>query len=257
MSEPAYKKIFERPESMTAAHTHYCPGCGHSIAHRLVAECIDEMGLREKTIGVPPVGCAVLAYNYFNFDMVEAPHGRALAVATGIKRVHPDKFILTYQGDGDLAAIGTAETIHAASRGENVTTIFVNNGVYGMTGGQMAPTTILGQHTTTSPGGRKENRDGYPINLSQMLAVATGSTYIERTAVNSPGNILKTKKAVAKAFRVQMEGLGFSLVEVLSPCPTNWKMESAEACKWIDEVMAVHFPLGVIKDVIGEKKDAH
>jgi 2-oxoglutarate ferredoxin oxidoreductase subunit beta len=189
--------------------------------------------------------------------MGEASHGRAAALATGMKRALPDRIVFTYQGDGDIAAIGTAETIHAAARGENISTIFVNNGVYGMTGGQMAPTTILGQNTTTSPGGRKENRDGFPINLSEMLAIARGSAYIERTAVNSPANILKTKKAIAKAFRTQMDGLGFSLVEVLSPCPTNWKMDPLEACKWIDEVMATHFPLGVLKDLTGVKKDAH
>jgi len=215
------------------------------------------MDLQERIIGVPPAGCAVLAYNYFDIDMGEASHGRAAALATGMKRALPDRIVFTYQGDGDIAAIGTAETIHAAARGENISTIFVNNGVYGMTGGQMAPTTILGQKTTTSPGGRKENRDGFPINLSEMLAIARGSAYIERTAVNSPVNILKTKKAIAKAFRTQLDRLGFSLVEVLSPCPTNWKMEPLEACKWIDEVMTCHFPLGVLKDITGAKKDAH
>jgi 2-oxoglutarate/2-oxoacid ferredoxin oxidoreductase subunit beta len=251
------KKVFSRPKSLKRTIFHYCAGCGHSLLHRIVAEVIDEMNLQERIIGVPTAGCAVLAYNYFDIDMGEASHGRAAALATGLKRALPDRVVFTYQGDGDIAAIGTAETIHAATRGENITTIFVNNGVYGMTGGQMAPTTILGQKTTTSPGGRNEKRDGYPINLSEMLAVATGSVYIERTAVNSPGNILKTKKAVAKAFRVQLEGRGFSLVEVLSPCPTNWKMESVDACKWIDEVMTTHFPLRVIKDVTGERKDAH
>jgi 2-oxoglutarate ferredoxin oxidoreductase subunit beta len=200
-------------------------------------------------IGVPPAGCAVLAYNYFDIDMGEAAHGRAVALATGLKRALPDRVIFTYQGDGDIAAIGTAETIHAAARGENVTTVFVNNAVYGMTGGQMAPTTVLGQQTTTSPGGRKGERDGYPINLSEMLAIARGSAYIERTAINSPANILKTKKAIAKAFRVQLEGRGFSLVEVLSPCPTNWKMSPVESWKWIEDVMISYFPLGVLKDV--------
>jgi 2-oxoglutarate ferredoxin oxidoreductase subunit beta len=225
--------------------------------HRIIGEIIDEMNLQERIIGIPPAGCAVLAYNYFDIDMGEASHGRAAALATGMKRAMPDRIVFTYQGDGDIAAIGTAETIHAAARGENFTTIFVNNGVYGMTGGQMAPTTILGQHTTTSPGGRKERRDGFPINLSEMLAIAKGSSYIERTAVSSPTNILKTKKAITKAFRAQQEGYGFSLVEVLSPCPTNWKMEPVEACKWIDEVMIKHFPLGVLKDSTGDKKDAH
>jgi 2-oxoglutarate ferredoxin oxidoreductase subunit beta len=225
--------------------------------HRIIGEVIDEMNLQERIIGVPPAGCAVLAYNYFDIDMGEASHGRAAALATGLKRALPDRVIFTYQGDGDIAAIGTAETIHAAARGENITTVFVNNGVYGMTGGQMAPTTILGQSTTTSPGGRKEKRDGFPINLSEMLAIAKGSAYIERTAVSSPANILKTKKAIAKAFRTQLKGVGFSLVEVLSPCPVNWKMSPVDASKWIDEVMTVSFPLGVLKDITGEKKDAH
>ncbi len=251
------KKIFSRPKSLKPVPFHYCPGCGHSILHRLIGEVIDEMNLQERIIGVPPAGCAVLAYNYFDIDMGEASHGRAAALATGLKRALPDRVVFTYQGDGDIAAIGTAETIHAAGRGENVTTIFVNNGVYGMTGGQMAPTSVLGQSTTTSPGGRKESRDGFPINLSEMLAVAKGSAYIERTAVNSPAGILKTKKAITKAFQVQIKGLGFSLVEVLSPCPTNWKMTSLEAWKWIDEVMTKSFPIGVIKDITGEKKDAH
>lgn len=250
------KKVFSRPKSLKQTPFHYCPGCGHSILHRIVGEVIDEMDLQEKIIGVPPAGCAVLAYNYFDIDMGEAAHGRAAAVATGLKRILPDRVIFTYQGDGDIAAIGTAETIHAAARGENITTIFVNNAVYGMTGGQMAPTTVLGQTTTTSPGGRREQRDGYPINLSEMLAIARGTAYIERTALNSPSNIQKTKKAIAKAFRVQMERKGFSLVEVLSPCPTNWKMNPVEAWKWIEEVMMPHFSLGVLKDV-GEKRDAH
>lgn len=249
------RKIFSRPKSIKKNPFHYCPGCGHSIIHRLIGEVIDEMNLQEIIIGVPPAGCAVLAYNYFDIDMGEASHGRAAAVATGIKRALPDRVVFTYQGDGDIAAIGTAETIHAASRGENITTIFVNNGVYGMTGGQMAPTSILGQTTTTSPGGRKERRDGFPINLSEMLAIARGSAYIERTAVNSPANIQKTKKAIAKAFRVQLQKLGFSLVEILSPCPTNWKMSPHEAWKWIDNVMSLQYPLGVIKDVTEGKKD--
>jgi len=250
------KKVFSRPKSIKKAYFHYCPGCGHSIIHRLIGEVIDEMNIQDKTIGVPPAGCAVLAYYYFDVDMGEASHGRAAAVATGLKRALPDRIIFTYQGDGDIAAIGTAETIHAAARGENITTIFVNNGVYGMTGGQMAPTTILGQSTTTSQGGRKEKRDGYPINLSEMLSLAPGSAYIERTAVDTPANILKTKKTIAKAFRVQMEGLGFSLVEILSSCPTNWKMNPEQAVKWMGDVMVKHFPLGVLKDVTGGKNDA-
>ena len=251
------EKVFSRPKSLKQVPFHYCPGCGHSILHRLIGEIIDEMDLQDRIIGVPPAGCAVLAYNYFDIDVGEAAHGRAAAVATGLKRALPDRVVFTYQGDGDIAAIGTAETIHAAARGENFTSIFVNNGVYGMTGGQMAPTTLLGQLTTTSPGGRMGKRDGYPINLSEMLALAKGSAYIERTALTSPANILKTKRAIAKAFQVQLERLGFSLVEVLSPCPTNWKMNPVESWKWIDEVMAKSFPLGVLKDTTGEKQDAH
>jgi len=251
------KKVFSRPKSLKKVPFHYCPGCGHSLLHRLIGEVIDEMDLQERIIGVPPAGCAVLAYYYLDIDMGEAAHGRAAALATGLKRALPDRVVFTYQGDGDIAAIGTAETIHAAARGEMFSTIFVNNGVYGMTGGQMAPTTVLGQNTTTSPGGRTGKRDGYPIKLSEMLALAGGSAYIERTALTSPANILKTKKAIAKAFRIQLEGHGFSLVEVLSPCPTNWKMNPVEAWKWIDEVMVKSFPVGLIKDITGENGDAH
>jgi 2-oxoglutarate/2-oxoacid ferredoxin oxidoreductase subunit beta len=243
------KKIFTKPESLKENLFHYCPGCGHSLIHRLVAEVIDELGIRERTVGVPPAGCAVLAYNYFDVDMAEAPHGRAAAVATGIKRILPDRVVFTYQGDGDIAAIGTAETVHAANRGERITCIFVNNAVYGMTGGQMAPTTILGQVTTTSPGGRIPLRDGYPLDLSQMLGVAAGSVYIERTSVSNPKNILKTRKAIKKAFETQLADKGFSMVEILSPCPTNWKMTPLEATKWVDETMTQFFPLKVIKDV--------
>ena len=243
------KKVFTRPRSLKDAVFHYCPGCGHSIIHRLVAEVIDELGIRERAIGVPPAGCAVLAYNYFDVDMAEAPHGRAAAVATGIKRILPDRVVFTYQGDGDIAAIGTAETIHAANRGERVTSIFVNNAVYGMTGGQMAPTTVVGQVTTTSPGGRLPLRDGNPLDLSEMLAVAAGSVYIERTTVSNPKGILRTRKAIKKAFMTQLEDKGFSLVEILSPCPTNWKMTPAEATRWVDESMSQFFPPKVIKDV--------
>ncbi|MBW2343978.1 MAG: 2-oxoglutarate oxidoreductase, partial [Deltaproteobacteria bacterium] len=250
-AELAYKKVFGRPESLKDNPTHYCPGCGHSIAHRLVAECLDEMGLREKTIGVPPVGCAVLAYNYFNFDMVEAPHGRALAVATGIKRVHPDKFVLTYQGDGDLAAIGTAETIHAANRGERISTIFINNAIYGMTGGQMAPTTLLGQNATTAPGGRDPRLHGQPIDISRMLAVSDGVVYIERCALTSVKYIRRAKKAIKKAYQCQLDDLGFALIELLSPCPTNWKLSSKDAWDWVNNEMVKTYPLGVIKDITG------
>ena len=246
------RKVFGRPESLKDTPFHYCPGCGHSIIHRLVAETIDELQIRERTIGIPPAGCAVLAYDYFDIDMGEAPHGRAAAVATGVKRALPDRVVFTYQGDGDIAAIGTAETIHAANRGEKITVIFVNNGVYGMTGGQMAPTTIIGQNSTTTPGGRNPDRDGLPIDLSEMLAIANGSVYIERTSVDSPKNINKSKKAIKKAFRVQMEGLGFSLVEILSPCPTNLKMTPVEANKWVDSTVKSYFPLKVIKDKTGK-----
>ena len=249
--EIEYKKIFGRPESLKDNPTHYCPGCGHSVAHRLVAECLDELGLREETIGVPPVGCAVLAYNYFNFDMVEAPHGRALAVATGIKRVHPDKFVLTYQGDGDLAAIGTAETIHAANRGERISTIFINNAIYGMTGGQMAPTTVLGQNATTTPGGRDARLHGRPIDISSMLAVSDGVVFVERCALTSFKHIRKAKKAIKKSFQCQLDDLGFSLVELLSPCPTNWKLTPKAAWDWVNEEMVKTYPLGVIKDTTG------
>ncbi|OEU78099.1 MAG: 2-oxoglutarate oxidoreductase [Desulfobacterales bacterium C00003060] len=246
------KQVFKRPEALKDNIFHYCPGCGHSIIHRLVAEVIDELGIRGKSVGVPPAGCAVLAYNYIDVDMGEAPHGRAIAVATGIKRVYPDLIVFTYQGDGDLAAIGTAETIHAANRGERLTVIFVNNGVYGMTGGQMAPTTVLGQTTTTTPGGRIALRDGYALDLSRMLALARGTVYIERTAVTSPKNIIKTKKAIRKAFQAQIDNLGFALVEVLSQCPVNWKLSPVEACKWVEEEVVKTYPLGVIKDTTKE-----
>jgi 2-oxoglutarate ferredoxin oxidoreductase subunit beta len=243
------KKVFSRPKSMKDAIFHYCPGCGHSITHRLVAEVIDELGIRGITIGVPPAGCAVLAYNYFDVDMLEAPHGRGCAVATGVKRVLPDRIVFSYQGDGDLAAIGTAETMHAANRGENITVIFINNAVYGMTGGQMAPTTMLGQKTTTSGPGRTPALDGYPIKMSEILANLEGTTYIERCAVNSPARIVQAKKAIKKAFQYQIDGLGFSMIEVLSNCPTNWKMTPVESCKYVEEVMTKEFPIGVIKDV--------
>ena len=246
------KKVFSRPRSLKDAVFHYCPGCGHSIVHRLIAEIIDELNIRGKVIGVPPAGCAVLAYNYFDIDMGEAPHGRGAAVATGLKRSFPDRIVFTYQGDGDIAAIGTAETIHAANRGENITVVFINNGVYGMTGGQMAPTTIIGQISSTTPGGRNKDRDGVPIDLSEMLAITNGSVYIERTAVDSPKNIVRTKKAITKAFKVQMAGLGFSLVEVLSPCPTNLKMSPVQASEWIGSTMTTHFPLKIIKDTVGK-----
>ena len=242
------KKVFGKPQSLKDSVFHYCPGCGHSIAHRLIAEVIDEMGIRGTCIGVPPAGCAVLAYNYFDIDMIEAPHGRGPALATGLKRVLPDRLVFSYQGDGDLAAIGTAESFHAANRGENITIIFINNAVYGMTGGQMAPTTLLGQKTTTSPSGRKIELDGRPVRISEILAMLEGTAYVERCTVNSPAGILKTKRCIRKAFDYQLAEAGFSMVEILSPCPTNWKMTPVESCRWIDEVMSKTFPLGLIKD---------
>ena len=250
------KKVFSRPKSLKSTPFHYCAGCGHSIIHRVICEVIDEMGIRGITIGVPPAGCAVVAYNYFDVDMLEAPHGRGCAVATGIKRSLPDRVVFSYQGDGDLAAIGTAETIHAANRGENITVLFINNAVYGMTGGQMAPTTLLGQASTTSPSGRNAILDGHPIRMSEILANLEGATYIERVAVNSAQNILRAKRAVKKAFQYQMDGAGFNMIEVLSQCPTNWKMNSVEACRWVDEVMSKTFPIGVIKDAGKGQKDA-
>jgi len=249
------KKIYSRPKSLKPTPFHYCPGCGHSVAHRLVCEVIDEMNLQDRTLGIPPPGCSVFAYNYFDVDMAESAHGRGAAVATGIKRAYPDIVVFTYQGDGDLAAIGTAETIHAANRGENITTIFINNAVYGMTGGQMAPTTLRGMKTTTTPYGRDHILEGHPIKMSEILAMLEGVAYIERVAVNSPVNIRKTRKAIAKAFQMQLDKRGFSMVEILSPCPTNWKMTSVQAWKWVDEEMIKVFPLGVYKDVT-EKKDA-
>jgi len=245
------KKIYTRPKSLKTNPFHYCPGCGHSVVHRLVAEIIDELNLQNKTIGIPPPGCSVFAYNYFDVDMAESAHGRGAAVATGIKRAFPETIVFTYQGDGDLAGIGTAETIHAANRGENITTIFVNNAVYGMTGGQMAPTTLSGQKTTTTPYGRDVALEGYPIKMSEILALLEGAVYIERVAVNSPANIRKAKKAIRKAFQVQIDHLGFSMVEILSPCPTNWKMSPLESWRWIDKEMTKEFPLGVVKDRTG------
>ena len=242
------KTIFSRPRTLLDVPFHFCPGCGHSVIHRLVAEVIDELGIRERAICVPPAGCAVLAYNYLDVDMLEAPHGRAAAVATGIKRVRPDAVVFTYQGDGDLAAIGTAESIHSANRSENITVIYVNNAVYGMTGGQMAPTTLLGQKTTTTPRGRNAKDAGYPILICEMLSQLPGATYLERTSVHSAKHILSTKKAIKKAFEVQLAGLGFSLVEILSPCPTNWKMEPEAAHRHVGEQLFLTFKLGVFAE---------
>ncbi|GFR35983.1 thiamine pyrophosphate-dependent enzyme [Thermobrachium celere] len=247
--------VFDRPKALLDVPTHYCPGCTHGVIHRLVAEVIDELGILDKTIGVAPVGCSVLAYDYFACDMYEAAHGRAPAVATGIKRAVPDSVVFTYQGDGDLAAIGTAEIVHAAARGEKITTIFVNNAIYGMTGGQMAPTTLPGQVTETSPYGRDVKTAGYPIRVSEMISTLDGAVYVERVSVDSVPNIIKAKKAIKKAFEVQLQGLGFSLVEVLSICPTNWGLSPNESVKWLRENMIPYYPLGVKKDATtGEVK---
>ncbi len=240
-------KIFSKPKSMKDVPTHYCSGCGHGIVHRLVCEAIDELGIRERVVGIAPVGCAVIAYDYWDFDVTEAAHGRVPAVATGIKRTRPETIVFGYQGDGDLAAIGTAEIIHAANRGENITIIFVNNAVYGMTGGQMAPTTLLGQKTSTTPYGRDKKRDGFPLKVCELLSVLPGVSYAERVSVHTPSNILKAKKAMKKAFENQINGLGFSLVEALSPCPTYLGLSPEESIKWIDESMIKEYPLGVFK----------
>jgi 2-oxoglutarate/2-oxoacid ferredoxin oxidoreductase subunit beta len=247
------EKLFSRPKSLKKANFHYCAGCGHSIAHRLICEVIDELNIQDSVVGIPPAGCSVISYNYFDVDMLESAHGRGTAVATGFKRASPETIVFTYQGDGDLAAIGTAESIHAANRGENFTAIFINNAVYGMTGGQMAPTTILGMKTTTSPLGRESKVEGFPLKISEMMAMTSGAAYIERVAVNSPANIRKAKKAIKKAFQNQIDGKGFSLIEILSPCPTNWKMSPIESCKWIDNVLSKEFPIGVIKDNTGKE----
>lgn len=248
------KVVYDRPQTLTGVNMHYCPGCTHGIIHRLVAEVIDELNLREECIGVCPVGCSVMAYNYFNLDMQEASHGRAPAVATGIKRVHPDKVVFTYQGDGDLASIGMAEVIHAAARGERFTTIFVNNAIYGMTGGQMAPTTLIGQATTTSPVGREAAGQGYPIRVAEMLTTLDGAAYIARVSVHNNANVLKAKAAIKKGFQMQLDNRGFSLIEVLSTCPTNWGLPPVKALKWLEEKMIPYYPLGEYK-VVGEEKE--
>ena len=240
--------VYEKSRGLTDVEFHYCPGCHHGIIHKLVAEPLVELGLLDDAIGVCPVGCSVFAYKYFNCDMQEAAHGRAPAVATGIKRTHPHQAVFTYQGDGDLASIGAAEIVHAAMRGEKFTTIFVNNAIYGMTGGQMAPTTLIGQKATTCPNGRSEEWSGLPIKMSEMLAAVPSSYYIERVAVNNTANIVKAKKAIAKAFRYQKEGKGFCMVEVLSTCPTNWGLSPVEAMDWLEKNMIPYYPLGVYKD---------
>ena len=247
---------FEKPKSLANVPFHYCPGCTHGIIHRLVAEAIDELGIEGKCIGVAPVGCAVMAYDYFTCDMIEAAHGRAPAVATGIKRGRPDNIVFTYQGDGDLASIGMAETVHAAARNENITIIFVNNAIYGMTGGQMAPTSLPGQVTQTSPYGRDPKLTGLPVKVAELLSALDAPTYIERVAVNNVKNVKNAKKAILKAFRNQVEGRGFSLIEVVSSCPTNWGMTPDKALAWIDEKMIPYYPLGVYRDKTKEEENA-
>ena len=246
--------VFEKPKTLTDAPLHYCPGCTHGIIHRLVAEVIDELGIDGRTIGVAPVGCSVMAYDYFTCDFIQAPHGRAPAVATGVKRADPENnVVFTYQGDGDLAAIGTAETVHAAARRENITVIFVNNAIYGMTGGQMAPTTLPGQVTQTSPYGRDVETVGYPVKVCELLQNVDGAAYLERVAVNNPANVRKAKAAIKKAFQNQLDGKGFSLVEVVSTCPTNWGLSPEKALKWLEDNMLPYYPLGVYKDIYAEE----
>ena len=241
--------VFEKSKMLADVPLHYCPGCTHGIIHRLVAESIEELGASERAVGVAPVGCAVFAYNYFNCDMYEAAHGRAPAVATGAKRVHPENVVFTYQGDGDLASIGAAEIVHAATRGEKITVIFVNNAIYGMTGGQMAPTTLIGQKSTTSPYGRDVEKNGNPIRVSEMLATLDGPAYIARVSTHDVKHVIEAKKAIKKAFETQIAGKGFSMVEVLSTCPTNWGMTPLEALKWLETNMIPQYPLGVFKEV--------
>lgn len=239
--------VFQKTNGLTDRETHYCPGCTHGIIHRLVAEVLEELGVLETSIGVAPVGCSVLAYEYFDFDMQEASHGRAPAVATGIKRVTPDNVVFTYQGDGDLASIGTAEIIHVAHRSEKLTTIFVNNAIYGMTGGQMAPTTLIGQKATTAPYGRTAAANGMPLRMSEMLATIDGAVFVERVSVHNPAAVRKAKKAIKEAFECQIAGKGFAMVEVLSTCPTNWGMTPVDGLKWLEENMIPYYPLGNFK----------
>lgn len=242
------KKVFDRPGSLKPNAFRYCPGCGHSLVHRLIAESIDSLAIRGQVVGIAPVGCAVFAYDYFNFDILEAAHGRGPAAATALKRVMPDKIIFSYQGDGDLAAIGISEIIHAANRGENFSVFFINNATYGMTGGQMAPTTITGQKTTTTPQGRDVLTTGYPLRVSELLSSIEGVSYIQRVSVDSYKNLLTARKAIEKAFRYQIDGKGFSLVEILSPCPTDWGVSPRAAADWIRTALSHTYPLGLIKD---------
>lgn len=247
------KQVFKRPESLKSVPFRFCPGCGHSLVHRIIAECIDKLDIRERVIGIAPVGCAVFAYDYFNFDVIEVAHGRPPAAATGLKRVLPDRIVFSYQGDGDLAAIGTAEIVHAAARGENLSVFFINNATYGMTGGQMAPTTLTGQKTTTTPKGRDVSTSGYPLHVVEMLSTIEGISFAIRTSVDSVKNLMITKNAVEKAFRYQIEGKGFSFVEILTPCPTDWGMSAEEAIEWMRTEMMSVFPLRTFKDKFAEK----
>lgn len=245
--------IFEKTKGLTDTETHYCPGCTHGVIHRLVAEALVELNVLDEAIGVAPVGCSVLAFQYFNCDMQQASHGRAPAVATGIKRVHPDSFVFTYQGDGDLASIGTAEIVHVAHRGEKISTIFVNNAIYGMTGGQMAPTTLIGQKATTAPYGRDAATTGQPLQMSEMLATIPGAVFVERVSVDTPANIRKAKRAILECFKAQIEGKGFGIVEVLSTCPTNWGLTAPESMKWLKDNMIPYYPLGNLRNTKEEK----
>ncbi len=239
--------VFQKTKGLTDKETHYCPGCTHGIIHRLVAEVLEELGVLETSVGVAPVGCSVLAYEYFDFDMQEASHGRAPAVATGIKRVTPENTVFTYQGDGDLASIGTAEIVHVAHRSEKLTTIFVNNAIYGMTGGQMAPTTLIGQKATTAPLGRTAAANGFPLRIAEMMATIDGAVFVERVSVHNPAAVRNAKKAIKNAFQCQLDGKGFALVEVLSTCPTNWGMTPANSLTWLEDNMIPYYPLGNLK----------
>lgn len=250
------RTIYEKPDLLNDCSTHYCPGCGHGIAHRLICEVLEELGIQSDTIGIAPVGCAVLAYDYINVDMVEVAHGRAPAVATGMKRTNPDKIIFSYQGDGDLAAIGTGEIMHAAHRGERITVIFINNAVFGMTGGQLAPTTLLDQVTATTPKGRQAEEHGYPMKIAEILAMLPGTVYVERCALSGPARIKQAKKAIRTSFQLQMEGApGLALVELLSPCPTYWRKSPVEAVKWIESDMTQVYPLGCIKHTLRDGQE--
>ena len=243
-------KVYTKPRLLNDNHMHYCPGCSHGVVHKLIAEIVDEMGLEDKTIGIAPVGCAVFAYNYVDIDWIEAAHGRAPAIATAVKRLSPDRMVFTYQGDGDLAAIGTCESIHAANRGENITIIFINNGIYGMTGGQMAPTTLEGMKTSTTPYGRRVDLNGYPLKIGPIFAMLEGTCYVTRQSVHTPANVRQTTAALKQAFRTSLEGLGTSVVEIVSTCSSGWKMTPHEANVWMEENMFAHYPLGDLKNTV-------